>query len=71
MARQNSPSTSRLIPPTEVPRPTLPPVLELVHSNDRPAKKLTPKSPRKAKAAPAQTEWYECEDLTLPSVSSF
>ena len=71
MASKNSASTSRLTPPTEVPSRTLPPLLQLVHSSEDRERKLTPKSPRKAKPAAARTESHECEELTLPSVSSF
>jgi hypothetical protein len=71
MASQNSAATPRLTPPTEVPSRTLPPLLQLVHSSPSLGKKITAKSPRKAKTAPTRTECYEREDLTLPSVSSF
>jgi hypothetical protein len=71
MASQNSASTPRLTPPTEVPNRTLPPLLQLVHSSDSLAHKPTPKSPRKTKASPTRTEWHEREEHNLPSVSSF
>jgi hypothetical protein len=71
MSDPNSSSTARLTPPTEVPTRTLPPLLQLVQSTGNFARKLRAKSQRRAKTDTARTEGYECEDLTLPSVSSF
>ncbi len=73
MTEPNSVSPLTPVPEISIPAPTLPLLLQLVHSSTSLAHKHNAKPSRKPKkpAAPVDPEWYECADRNLPSVSSF